>query len=216
MHVQDGASGTSNRRKTSPGFLVVLSAPSGGGKTTILKRLLAKGDSRYQYSVSATTRKPRSGENHGRDYYFLSEENFHKMAADDEFLEHARVHGNYYGTPRTAVENWIAQGRIVLMDIDVQGGINVKRKMGSKALLIFIQPPSVESLGERLRGRNTDHPAEIDARLRAAAREMEQAGEYDYVVVNNDLDETVEKIAGIINRQFSSIASSQNDRSITI
>ncbi len=180
------------------GFLVVLSAPSGGGKTTILKHLLASGDPNFQYSVSATTRQARLGEKHGHDYYFLTPEEFHRRAAAGEFLEYALVHGNYYGTPRETVERWMTQGKIVLLDLDVQGGLNVKRQMGERAVLIFIQPPSLEALRERLAIRNTDKPEDIAARLETAREELRQAQFYDHRAVNKDLEQTIQQVREIL------------------
>ena len=182
------------------GFLVVLSAPSGGGKTTILRHLLASGDPRFQYSVSATTRPPRPNEQHGRDYYFLTPEEFHRRAQAGKFIEFAAVHGNYYGTPRETIDEWIAQGRIVLLDLDVQGGLNVKRQMGARAVLIFIRPPSLEALRERLQVRNTDKPEDIAARLAAAREELHQAQYYDHIVVNTELEHTVRQVRDLINQ----------------
>ncbi len=192
------ARATTDGQTSGSGYLVVLSAPSGGGKTTILQRLLQTNNPDFCYSISATTRKPRGSEQHGREYFFLSAEEFQQGIARGRFLEYAQVHGNLYGTPRENVEKWLAMGKFVLMDIDVQGGINVKRQLGPRAILIFIQPPSLELLRERLHGRNTDSPEEIAARLQAAHDEMEAAKEYDYVVTNYDVDETVQRVLEII------------------
>ncbi len=184
----------------TPGFMVVLSAPSGGGKTSILKRLMDYRDAAFRYSVSATTRPPRACEKHGQDYFFFGLEEFKNKAARGEFLEHALVHGNYYGTLREVVEGWMAEGKIVLMDLDVQGGLNVKEQMGERAVLIFIKPPSMESLRNRLAARNTDRSEEIDLRLQSAAQEMEMAEHYDYVLENRDLEHTVQGVMKIINQ----------------
>ncbi len=181
-----------------PGFMVVLSAPSGGGKTSILKQLMASGETAFRYSVSATTRSPRDCEQHGQDYFFLSLDEFQRKAAQGDFIEHALVHGNYYGTLREAVERWMAEGKIVLTDLDVQGGLNVKKQMGDRALLIFIKPPSMESLRQRLALRNTDKAEEIDLRLQGAAQELEMAGRYDFVLENRDLAHTVQEVLRII------------------
>lgn len=194
----DHARATTDGQGTVSGYLVVLSAPSGGGKTTILQRLLETNDPDFCYSVSATTRNPRGNERHGHEYFFLSPEEFQRGIEHGRFLEHALVHGNLYGTLRDSVEKWLAQGKFVLMDIDVQGGINIKRQLGPRAILIFIQPPSFELLRERLHGRNTDSPEEIAARLQAAHDEMEAAEQYDHVVVNHDLEETVRRVVEII------------------
>lgn len=189
-----------SRRKIAPGFMVVLSAPSGGGKTSILKKLMTAPEKAFCYSVSATTRAPRNGEQHGIDYYFLGLRDFHQKAAQNEFLEHAIVHGNHYGTLRSAVECAIAEGKIVLMDLDVQGGLNVKKQMGDRAVLIFIKPPSMDSLRERLALRNTDKPEDITVRLQGATQELEMASHYDYVLENHDLDQTVQEVLKIINQ----------------
>ena len=195
--LQPGKASTANA-KPKTGFMVVLSAPSGGGKTTILHRLLATGDPDFQYSVSATTRRPRNGEVHGRDYFFLALEDFQRRAAAGEFIEYAQVHGNFYGTPRASVESWIALGKIVLLDLDVQGGLNVKQQMGERAVLIFIEPPSLQALRERLETRNTDEPEDIALRLETARQELQRAANYDHVVVNVDLENTVREVREIV------------------
>lgn len=196
----DHARATTDGQTSASGYLVVLSAPSGGGKTTILQRLLQTNNSDFCYSVSATTRKPRGNERHGREYFFLSPEEFQQGIDRGRFLEYALVHGNLYGTLRENVEQWLAQGKFVLMDIDVQGGLNIKRLMGERAILIFIRPPSLELLRERLHGRNTDSAEEIAARLQAAEQEMAAEEQYDHVVTNFDLDDTVRQVAEIIAR----------------
>lgn len=183
-----------------PGFIVVLSAPSGGGKTSILKQLMASGDTAFRYSVSATTRAPRNCEQHGQDYFFLSLEEFQRKVAQGAFIEHAVVHGNYYGTLREVVAGWMAEGKIVLTDLDVQGGISVKQQLGKSALLIFIKPPSLAALRERLALRNTDKPEDIALRLQVAAQEMAMAERYDFVVENHDLEHTVQEVLKIINQ----------------
>lgn len=196
----DHARATTDGHGAASGYLVVLSAPSGGGKTTILQRLLHSNDPGFCYSVSATTRKPRGNERHGREYFFLSPEEFQQGIERGRFLEYALVHGNLYGTLRENVEQWLAQGKFVLMDIDVQGGLNIKRLMGERAILIFIRPPSLELLRERLHGRNTDSAEEIAARLQAAEQEMAAEEQYDHVVTNFDLEDTVRQVAEIIAR----------------
>ena len=135
------------------GLLVVISAPSGGGKGTILKELFAQNEN-LRLSVSATTRAPRPGEEHGKQYYFLSREEFEALIAQGRMLEHAEYVGNYYGTPRDPVEEWLSQGRDVVLEIEVQGGAQVKKLM-PECVSIFILPPSMKVLGERLRGRGT-------------------------------------------------------------
>ncbi len=182
------------------GYLVVISAPSGGGKTTVIHRLLEHREPDFMYSVSATTRAPRPGEQHGRDYFFLSKEEFVARANEGKFVEWAEVHGNWYGTPKDAIENWLQKGKFVFMDLDVQGGINVKTQYGDRAILIFIKPPSFESLRERLIGRNTDSPQVIQTRLDNAATELDMAKHYDHVVVNYNLDDTVAEVRTIVNQ----------------
>ncbi len=191
---------STDQPKPGNGFLVVLSAPSGGGKTTILQCLLKSGEADFQYSVSATTRRPRPGEVHGRDYLFLPLEEFQRRAEAGEFIEYAQVHGNFYGTPRASVEQGIVLGKIVLLDLDVQGGLNVKRQMGARAVLIFIQPPSLHALRERLETRNTDRPEDIAARMETARLELQQAAHYDHVVLNLELEHTVCEVREIINQ----------------
>jgi guanylate kinase len=182
------------------GYLVVISAPSGGGKTTVIRRLLEHREPDFMYSVSATTRAPRPGEQHGRDYFFLSMEEFMARAGEGGFVEWAKVHGNYYGTPKETVDGWLRAGRFIFMDLDVQGGINVKAQYGARAILIFIEPPSIESLRDRLVGRNTDSPQAIQTRLENAAAELKMAKHYDHVVVNYNLDDTVAEVRAIVNR----------------
>jgi guanylate kinase len=182
------------------GYLVVISAPSGGGKTTVIRRLLENREADFVYSISATTRLPRPNEQHGRDYYFLSPEEFATQVNNGGFIEWAQVHGNLYGTPKAAVENWMATGKLVFMDLDVEGGINVKNQYRGRAILIFIQPPSMESLRDRLQGRNSDSAEAIQTRLHNAAEELQKAKFYDHVVVNHKLDDTVAEVRAIINQ----------------
>jgi guanylate kinase len=181
------------------GYLVVISAPSGGGKTSIIRGILDAKDSDYSYSISMTTRPPRPGERHGHDYYFISPAEFEQKIRDNGFVEWAEVHNYLYGTPRAALDGLLAAGKLVLMDLDVQGGLNVKQKYGDHAILIFIKPPSLESLKARLHRRNTDSLEDIDVRLQAAARELAMAEQYDHIIINNDLQETVKQVAAIVN-----------------
>jgi guanylate kinase len=187
-----------NEDTNARGYLVVISAPSGGGKTTVIRRLLEHREPDFMYSVSATTRAPRSGEQHGHDYLFLGMEEFMARVKEGGFIEWAKVHGNYYGTPKETVDSWLRAGKLIFMDLDVQGGINVKAQYGDRAILIFIMPPSFESLRDRLVGRNTDSPQAIQTRLDNAVAEMERAKYYDYVVVNHKLDDTVAAVRAII------------------
>lgn len=178
------------------GLLVVISAPSGGGKGTILKELFAR-DPNLRLSVSATTRRPRPGEEHGKQYYFLSREEFEALIREGKMLEHAQYVGNYYGTPREPVEEWTSQGRDVVLEIEVQGGAQVKRLM-PECVSIFIMPPSLEVLAERLRGRGTEDEATVQKRLEAAREEIPHAKDYDYVVYNDRLEDAVEEIQAIL------------------
>lgn len=178
------------------GLLVVISAPSGGGKGTILKELFSR-DGNLKLSVSATTRRPRPGEKHGEQYYFISREEFESLIAEGKMLEHAEYVGNYYGTPRGPVEEWTAQGKDVILEIEVQGGAQVKRLM-PECVSIFILPPSTKVLEERLRGRGTEQESTVQKRLETARREIPQASEYDYVVYNDRLEDAVEDIQAIL------------------
>jgi len=179
-------------------LLVVISAPSGGGKTTIVKRILSKNDN-FQVSVSCTTRGPRPGETDGVHYYFESEERFRSMADAGAFAEWASVHGNLYGTPVSEIERLWSQGKDILFDIDVQGGINLKRKYPGRTLLIFIMPPGQDVLEKRLRLRGTDDEKTVEKRLKNAVKEISIAKEnYDYFVINDVLDEAVDRIEGIV------------------
>ncbi len=178
------------------GLLVVISAPSGGGKGTILKELFAR-DPNLRLSVSATTRSPRPGEENGEQYYFLSRQEFQDLIDQGEMLEHAEYVGNFYGTPRGPVQKWTEAGRDVVLEIEVQGGAQVKKLM-PECVSIFILPPSMKVLEERLRGRGTEDDATVAKRLETARREIPHAKEYDYVVYNDQVENAVEKIQAIL------------------
>ena len=180
------------------GLLVVISAPSGGGNTTVIRRVLASGNGNFKYSISATTRRIRAGEVDGQDYLFLSLEGFKDKKEQGEFVEWAEVHGNYYATPRKPIEKWLNEGKTVFLDLDVNGGLEVKKDFNDSALLIFIKPPSVESLVQRLRGRKTETQHEIDKRLKRVPEEMHKSQRYDYQILNEDLDNTKTEILEII------------------
>ena len=168
--------------------VIIFSAPSGAGKSTIVNHLLGLYPE-LEFSISATSRAPRGQERHGVEYYFFSAEEFRQMIADDKFVEYEEVYaGSFYGTLRSEVERIWAKGHAIVFDIDVQGGVNLKRIFGDQALSVFIQAPSVEILRERLVGRGTDTDEAIERRVAKAASEMEfAAGKFDYVLVNDDL-----------------------------
>jgi guanylate kinase len=176
-------------------FLMVLSAPSGGGKTTLCGQLL-KRQPWLRRCVTATTRAPRRGEKNGRDYWFLSEFEFKARVKADGFFEWARVHGHYYGTPRREVERSLKVGQSLVLVIDVQGGRQVKKKSG-KAVLVFLLPPSLRALEKRLQTRGQDAPAMVARRLKNAVKEVEAAKYYDYVVVNDRLPQALGHVEDI-------------------
>lgn len=177
------------------GFLIVVSGFSGVGKGTVVKRLVEKYG--YSLSVSATTRAPREGEVDGREYYFKSVAEFQNLIDYNGFIEWAQYVENYYGTPRKFVEHEMEQGRDVILEIEVQGALNVRRQYPD-ALLIFIAAPSVSGLRARLAGRGTESEEVIDKRMSRAAEEADDICEYDYVVVNDDLEECVQRVNSII------------------
>jgi len=183
------------RLQKPKGFPLVISAPSGTGKSTLCQKLLQR-DKTLRYSVSCTTRPPRAGERNRRDYHFLTAEEFKDRMHDGEFLEWAIVHGAYYGTPRRPVEAWVAQGRVAILAIDVQGARSVRRKRPD-TVTIFLMPPSWRSLEERLH-RRRDPEDVVQSRLADAPLEIEQAKSYDYLVVNDSLDRAVGQVQAII------------------
>ena len=180
-------------------FPIILSAPSGGGKTSIARRLLER-RADIGYSVSCTTRSPRDGEVDGRDYRFLSREAFAAARDGGEFAEWAEVHGNFYGTLRSEVEQVLASGRHVLMDIDVQGARQFHTAF-PEAVLIFILPPSGEVLKTRLTGRGSENRERLLLRIRNARDELAEVGRYHYVVVNDDLERAVDQVSAIIDAE---------------
>jgi guanylate kinase len=169
------------------GRLVIISAPSGAGKTTIVKHLLGSGLD-LAFSISATTRAKREDETNGKDYYFLTASQFREMIAKGELLEWQEVYkDHYYGTPKSEIDRIWSQGKHVLFDVDVMGGINLKKIFGKNAISLFIMPPSVDELEKRLLNRGTDNNEKIRMRVAKAAEEMKTAGEFDHIVVNDDL-----------------------------
>lgn len=179
------------------GNLFIISAPSGAGKSTILKKLLTAVPN-LAFSVSHTTRAPRPGESNGREYHFVDRTAFEGMRTDQAFLEWAEVHGNLYGTSREAIEAQQAQGIDVFLDIDVQGARQLREQRLPGAIFLFIAPPSLAELEKRLRGRGTDPEETVQLRLNNARREMEDAGRYDYLVINDQLDEAVEILRAVV------------------
>lgn len=179
------------------GLMFILSSPSGAGKTTLAERLLTK-DDEMVLSISATTRQRRPGEAHGKDYYFVSEEEFTRMRDNGEFLEWANVFGHYYGTPRALVEDVLRQGKDVLFDIDWQGAQQLDEVAGEDLVKVFILPPSREELERRLRQRAQDPEDVVQKRMAKADAEMSHWAEYDYVIVNYDLDESEELLRSIL------------------
>ncbi len=180
------------------GLLIILSSPSGAGKSTLAARL-RDWDPTLNFSVSATTRAPRPGEEHGREYYFHSREEFQDMVAKGDMLEHAEVFGNYYGSPKGPVEEAINAGRDVLFDIDWQGGQQVRAStLGKHVLSIFILPPSIPELERRLYARAQDSKEVIDGRMSKSRDEISHWPEYDYVLVNEDLEETEARLKTIV------------------
>lgn len=179
------------------GMMLVLSSPSGAGKTTISRRLMEK-DSNMAMSVSATTRPRRPGEENGRDYHFVDPTEFNLMVNRQELLEHAKVFGNYYGTPLQPVEEALAAGRDVLFDIDWQGAQQVAEKARQDLVSVFILPPSTIELDRRLHQRAQDPAEVVAARMAKASDEMSHYAEYDFIVVNTDIDESVAQVEAIV------------------
>lgn len=182
------------------GILAVVSGFSGAGKGTLMKELLSRYEQRYALSISATTRKPRTGEVHGREYFFLEKEAFEKLIEEDALIEHACYVGNYYGTPRSYVLEQMDAGKDVILEIEIQGALNVRKKF-PEALLLFVTPPSAAELERRLRGRGTETEEVIRDRLKRASEEVEYMDQYDYILVNDDLCACVEQMHELIQAQ---------------
>ncbi|MBQ8098167.1 MAG: guanylate kinase [Bacteroidaceae bacterium] len=185
------------------GRIIVFSAPSGSGKSTLIQYLRSKIDNLH-FSVSATSRAPRGEEQNGRDYYFLTPEEFRKKIAEDAFIEYEEVyHDKFYGTLRSEVQRQLNEGQNVVLDIDVKGALNVKRLYGQQALLVFIKPPSIETLRLRLEKRGTDAPEVIADRVSKAAFELSFAPQFDRIIVNDDLStaqaETLQVVSEYLN-----------------
>lgn len=181
---------------------MVFSAPSGAGKSTIVREVLRrKPVPGMELSISATTRPRRPGEEEGRDYYFLSEEEFKSRRERGEFVEWAEVHGHLYGTLRRTVEEALEEGKVLLLEIDVQGARQIRRAF-PESVSVFVAPPSLEVLEKRLRERGRDPEEDIERRLEAAPKELSEAGYYDYIVVNEDLEEAVRAVEAILVAEY--------------
>jgi len=181
------------------GRIIIISAPSGCGKSTIINALLERGEIDMQFSVSATNRSPRAGERHGVNYYFLSDDEFRRAIEADEFVEYEEVYpGRYYGTLKSEIRRIVESGHNVVLDIDVKGGVNVKRMYGDEAVSVFIQPPSVEALRRRLEGRGTESAEAIDQRVARAGFEISFAPQFDHTVVNDNLAEAIDNVSDIL------------------
>lgn len=178
------------------GILLVLSGFSGAGKGTIVKQLLSRYDG-YALSVSATTRNPREGEQHGREYFFLTKEQFEDMIAKDQLLEYARYQDNYYGTPEQFVRDQMTAGKNMILEIDSQGAANIRKKFPD-AVLIFVVAPTVEGLYNRLSGRGTETEEKVMGRMRLASGEAGRIPDYDYLVINDDLETAVNEVHAIV------------------
>lgn len=180
------------------GALIIISGPSAVGKSTVLEKVM-KRLPKYWFSISATTRNPRPGESDGVEYYFVSRDRFEQMIAQGELLEYMEYAGNYYGTPRTPIEDHVRDGYIVILDVDVRGKLNIRERY-DEGVSVFIAPPSLEELESRLRGRGTETEAVIQKRLAAASHELSYKDTYDFVVVNNDADKAADELLQIIIR----------------
>ena len=183
--------------KNTHGILFVVSAPSGGGKTSLCKEVITHLPN-FEHGVSYTTRKIRPGEMEGKDYHFVSEQTFMAMVEADDFVEYAQVHGNYYGTSITTIAQTLSRGKHLLIDIDVQGAKQIEERYGDEGVFIFILPPSFDLLRSRLTERQTDSIEEIERRLEKAEEEVKHFGDYDYVIINDDFQQAVRELEGII------------------
>jgi len=180
--------------------LIIFSAPSGSGKTTIVKHLLDSGLP-LEFSVSACTRKPRSGEIDGKDYYFMSVDEFKQKIDKGDFVEWEEVYpGLFYGTLKSELERIWKNGRHVIFDVDVAGGLNLKKHFGTRALSVFVMPPSIEELETRLKSRGTDDGEDIRTRIEKAREEFALAADFDFILINDDLDKTLKKAFIAVNR----------------
>jgi guanylate kinase len=189
---------------TGRGKLIVISAPSGSGKTTIANALLRR-HPQFIFSVSATTRTKRPNEKHGKHYYFLTKEEFKRAIVNNELVEWEEIYGNFYGTLKHVVDEALTQGQIVLFDVDVNGGLSIKRQYPEDAVLIFIKPPSPEALKKRLQRRNTEDDTQLKHRLGRVPMELERGLLYDYSVVNDDLNKAIDEVDEIVKKAIHSV-----------
>lgn len=186
----------------SVGKLIIFSAPSGSGKTTLVHHLLSKPELKLAFSVSATSRAKRPNETDGKDYYFLSADEFRKRIENGEFLEWEEVYENqFYGTLKSEIDRIHAEGKHVIFDVDVVGGLNIKKQFGDDALAVFVQPPSVEELERRLRHRSTESEESLAKRVAKAAKELSYSGQFDVVVINDDLEKAKQEAEKLV-REF--------------
>ncbi len=186
------------------GLLIVVAAPSGSGKTTIAKAVMQR-HPEILFSVSATTRTMRPGETHGKDYFFLTREEFETRIAANDLIEYEEIYGNLYGTLKSEVDRALAAGRVMLFDVDVKGALSIKRLYRDDALLIFISPPSVDELRRRLENRKTEDAATVERRMARVAMELELGKEFDVRVVNDDLDRAVNEVNALVNARIAGI-----------
>lgn len=189
------------------GILVVVSGFSGAGKGTLMKRLMEKYDN-YALSVSATTRAPRPGEEHGREYFFHTKKEFEELILEDALIEYAQYVDNYYGTPKAYVEKQLNMGKDVILEIEIQGALKVKKKMPN-TLLLFVTPPSAEELKHRLVNRGTESMDVIESRLSRASEEAKGMSEYDYILINDVIEECVDNMHSIIQSQHDAVKNRQ-------
>ena len=190
------------------GILIIVSGFSGAGKGTVMKKLMSDYDN-YALSISATTRKPRPGEENGREYFFKTVEEFENMIENDLLIEYAKYVGNYYGTPKEYVESMLDEGKDVILEIEMQGAMKVKEKMPD-TLLVFVTPPSAAILKERLVGRGTEDMDTVNARLSRAYEEADYMEKYDYLLINDDLEECVKELHNIIRSEHSKVSRNFN------
>ncbi len=183
--------------------LFVVSAPSGGGKTTIVKAVLERHPD-FEFSVSATTRTKRATEEEGKDYFFLPKEQFEQLIREKALVEHEEIYGNYYGTLKREVDRALLAGKCMVFDVDVHGGLSIKKLYGNKAVLMFIEPPSIQVLESRLRNRKTEDEETFRRRMARVASELENGKQFDYRIVNDTLARAIDEVDKIITRQLSS------------